>query len=187
MGNGYLSRLPIRNFGLMVALWPVVAWGAEEEPARFARAPEIKFEKGLSYVETSLQQIGAGVFGYSVAVTMTPEGRSEVSSGALMRPLKGLEIGLERSWGRSASSHNESLTPGDPLQLGVEFERRGTDGRPKPLTVNLGNTGPLNYELQGNRLRVKYYIDGHTVLSMRARYSQAERKAKVWLSLERRF
>ena len=187
MGADHRCRLPTWNFGLMAVLWPVVAWGADQEPAWMVRAPEIKFENRASYAETSLQQSVAGAFGYSLGLKVTPERRSEVYGGPIMRPLKGLEIGLERSWERSVGSHNESWMPGDPPRLGAQFDHRGSDERPKLLPVNLGSTGPLQYELYGSRLRVKYYIDEHTVVSMRARYNRVEQKATVWLWFERRF
>jgi hypothetical protein len=187
MGNDYLCRLPRRVFGLLAALWAAVAWGAEEEPAWMARAPEINFQKRASYAETTLQQSVVSIFGYSLAIRRTPEGRSELSGGPLIRPLQGLEIRLERAWERSAGSRDESLMLADPLQLGAEFDHRGTYGRPQPSPLYLGHTGPLKYELQGSRLRVKYYIDEHTVVSMRTRYNAVEQKPTVWLWLERRF
>jgi hypothetical protein len=186
MGYECLCRLPIRVFGAMAFLWAAIAWAAEEEPAWMARAPEIKFQKQASYVETSLQQGVAGMFGYSLAVKVTPEGRSEVSGGPLVRPMKGLEIGLERTWDRSAKARDTSLTLSNPGRLGAEFDYRA-DGRPQPPSAYLGHTGSLNYQLQGSRLRLNYHIDEQTVLSMRTRYNRAEQTVTMWLWLERRF
>jgi hypothetical protein len=180
-------RLPIRALSLMAAFWPLLACAADEEPLSLNRAPEIKFEKRASYSETSLQHSVVGMLGYSLAITVTPEGRSELSGGALLRPVRGLEIGLERKWDRSASARNETWTLADPAQFGAEFDQRGGDGRPKPRTLNLGRTGPLNYELNGSRLRVKYHIDSQTVVSLRARYDRTKQQATTWLTLERRF
>jgi hypothetical protein len=180
-------RLPIGTLGLMAAFWPVAACAAEEEPLSLTRAPEIRFENRTFYSETSLQQSIAGMFGYSLAITVTPEGRSELAGGALLRPVRGLEIGLERRWDRSAGARNETWTLADPARFGAEFDQRGTDGRPKPRPLNLGRTGPLNYELNGSRLRVKYYIDSQTVVSLRARYDRTKQQATTWVTLERRF
>ena len=187
MGHGHLCRLSIRVLGPMAVLWAAAAWCAQEEPTLLAPAPELKFQKRASYVESSVQQGVLGIIAYSVTVRVTPEGGSEVFGGPLVRPLKGLEIGLERAWGPLPKGHTESLTPDDPRQFGAEFNRGQTDSRPQPLPVHLGQTGPVKYELHGSRLKVKYYIDEHTVLSMRARYNSAQQTVRMWLSFERRF
>ena len=171
---------------LLPALWAGSAFGAEEEPSWMARAPEIRFQSRPAYNETTLQQSVFGMLGYSFALRVTPEGRSELSAGPLVRPLKGLEIGFDRGsdhW----SKLDESLTPEAQYRIGVPFDPLGTRPRAQPLPVYLGTTGPLRYELNGHRLRIKYYIDEQTTLSVRTSYNRAEQRIRAWLWFESRF
>ena len=181
-----MRRLPLSILALLPALWAGGAFGAEEEPAWMARTPEIRFQARPAYNETTLQQSVFGMFGYSLALKATPDGRSELSAGPLVRPLKGLEIGFDRGsdyWGKL----DESLVPEARYRIGAPYDPLGAPARSQPVPVYLGTTGPLRYELNGSRLRVKYYIDEQTALSVRTSYNRAEQRMKAWLWLERRF
>jgi hypothetical protein len=186
MRNGCACQRQIKVLWA-VALWPSVACAAEGESGWMARAGEIRFERRVTHDETTLHHPIGKSFGYFLAVRATAQGRSEIAGGPLVRPLKGLEIGLERPWEGPASFRHESIPLEERRYSGTGFDNHTNVMGLKPPPVNLGSTGAFKYELQGSRLRVKYHLNENTVVSVRARYHWSEQRAAVWLSTETRF